>query len=491
MSSFDIRAFRRADRDQLARLVNSHAAAVMPGASVSVNTVLSQLEREPDEFIVDPWVSERRTLVAEQSGAIVAAALMLRYRADTDVGETYRNAGEIRWLLFWPMAPADNRFWEDGHAAADVLMNACLAQFDTWHVTHRHADGALPHPGVYGVPAQWPHIEHLYERHDFDPGHTEIILMADLDRVDEPGEAPLAGLAVQRLLGVNGTRLTAHIDGEPVGSIEVRRRRAPPARCRYLVGASRRSMASPRPLRSAARLRLAGRDRDDRVPRPEWLHGDHSHAKRLDSSRHPSRTHPITAPEHIQSTRPATGGAGRYRCSVSPGRQGSAGAAGAGDERGHDVGGVAVKAVAGAVVTHRCAWVGVRRCFLDITQWDASVERGGDERDSWAFEVHRRVTSCDDANIELPARAHRVASDEIVWFLPELNPDADVVEWMAVRITERPSREVEAVDHHSHTSVSRRPAAVPTANGVHGFAHIQVNGPHRSWPLVRRRHLDA
>ena len=120
MSSFDIRAFRRADRDQLARLVNSHAAAVMPGASVSVNTVLSQLEREPDEFIVDPWVSERRTLVAEQSGAIVAAALMLRYRADTDVGETYRNAGEIRWLLFWPMAPADNPFWEDGHAAANA-----------------------------------------------------------------------------------------------------------------------------------------------------------------------------------------------------------------------------------------------------------------------------------------------------------------------------------------------------------------------------------
>lgn len=221
MSLFDIRAFRRTDRDQLARLVNSHAAAVMPGASVSVNTVLSQLEREPGEFIVDPWVSERRTLVAEQSGAIVAAALMLRYRADRDVGETYRNAGEIRWLLFWPMAPEDNPFWEDGHAAADALMNACLAQFDTWHVTHRHADGALPHPGVYGVPAQWPHIERLYERHGFNPGHTEIILMADLDRVDEPGEAPLAGLTVQRLLGVNGTRLTAHIDGEPVGLIEV------------------------------------------------------------------------------------------------------------------------------------------------------------------------------------------------------------------------------------------------------------------------------
>jgi hypothetical protein len=37
-------------------------AAVVPGVSVSVNTVLSQLEHEPGEFIVDPWIAERKTL---------------------------------------------------------------------------------------------------------------------------------------------------------------------------------------------------------------------------------------------------------------------------------------------------------------------------------------------------------------------------------------------------------------------------------------------
>jgi GNAT superfamily N-acetyltransferase len=221
-SSFSVRPFRRSDRDQLTRLVNGHAAAVVPGASVSVNTVLNQLEREPGELIVGPWVAERHAVVAEQAGAIVAAALLARYRDDGDVGETYRNAGEIRWLLFWPMAPHDNPFWQDGHDAANAVMGCALEQFDAWRVASQHASGDLPHPGVYGVPAQWPHVENLYRRHGFEQaGPTEIILMADLDRFDPPGEAPLPGLAVRRLVGVNGTRLTAHLDGEPVAHLEV------------------------------------------------------------------------------------------------------------------------------------------------------------------------------------------------------------------------------------------------------------------------------
>ena len=222
MSSFQIRPFRRGDRDQLTSLVNGHVAAVMPGASVSVNAVLNQLEREPGEFIVDPWVAERCAYVAEQGGAIVAASLLLRYRNDADVGPVYRNAGELRWLLFWPMAPADNPFWHDGHDAADALMQTCLGQLDAWGVTRRYADGNLPYPGVYGVPAQWPHLEKLYERHGFaDVGPVEIVMLAELDRIDEPGEPPIPGLAVRRLVGVNGTRVTAHVEGVQLGHIEV------------------------------------------------------------------------------------------------------------------------------------------------------------------------------------------------------------------------------------------------------------------------------
>jgi hypothetical protein len=99
-----VRPFRRADRDQLTELINMHVAAVVPGVSVSVNTVLGALERQPDEFITDPWVGRRVTLVAEQRGHVVAAAHLLRYRADDEVGRSYRDIGEIDWFVCRPPA---------------------------------------------------------------------------------------------------------------------------------------------------------------------------------------------------------------------------------------------------------------------------------------------------------------------------------------------------------------------------------------------------
>src|ERR1700728_1703785 len=105
MPAIEVRPFRRPDRDQLTALVNAHAAAVVPGAGVSVAAVLSHLERQPGETITDPWVAERATLVAEQQHAVVAAAHPLRYFADERAGASYRGSGDIRWLLFWPVAP--------------------------------------------------------------------------------------------------------------------------------------------------------------------------------------------------------------------------------------------------------------------------------------------------------------------------------------------------------------------------------------------------
>ena len=140
MSEVRVRPFRRADREQLTALVDAHIQAVVPGLSVSVNTVLSRLERDPGEFIVDPWVAERATLVAEQRGRVVAAA--------------------------------------------DALMTACLAQLRRWEVTHWYADGSLPAPGVYGLPEQWPHIRALHERAGFvHDGPTEVVLLARVDRL--------------------------------------------------------------------------------------------------------------------------------------------------------------------------------------------------------------------------------------------------------------------------------------------------------------------
>jgi GNAT superfamily N-acetyltransferase len=223
MPSIQVRPFRRADRHQLTDLVNGHAAAVVPGLGISVAAVLSQLERQPGEYIVDPWVSERLTLVAEQNERVVAAAHLLRYSGDERVSPPYRNIGEISWLLFWPEGPRiSSPYWTDATQAAEKLMAACIGQLADWGVTSQSASGDLPVPGVYGVPEQWPHIRALYERAGFThDGHTEIVLLAAVEDLRRPADPPIAGLTVRRSVGLNGTRLSAVLGEEVIGYIEV------------------------------------------------------------------------------------------------------------------------------------------------------------------------------------------------------------------------------------------------------------------------------
>ncbi|MET8826928.1 N-acetyltransferase [Streptomyces sp. NPDC004610] len=212
-----VRPFHRADRDQLTDLINLHVAAVLPGVSVSVNTVLSSLERQPDEFITDPWVAERITLIAESRRHVVAAAHLLRYRADDEVGDDYRGTGEIGWFVSRP----GTSLQPDADKAAELLMNACLAQLARWDVRACLADGALPAPAVYGVPRPWPHIRAVYENAGFrHTGDTEILLITRVDDLPEPQHRP--GVRVERTLGECGTRFTAYAaDGDALGHIEI------------------------------------------------------------------------------------------------------------------------------------------------------------------------------------------------------------------------------------------------------------------------------
>jgi GNAT superfamily N-acetyltransferase len=233
MSEVQVRPFRRADREQLTALVNAHIQAVVPGVSVSVNTVMSQLERDPGEFIVDPWVAERTTLVAEQRRRVVAAAHLLRYGSGEDVGQAYRGTAEINWLLYWPEA----NHWPDSAEAAGSLMDACLDRLRSWEVEHWHADGALPAPGVYGVPQQWPHVRALYERAGFaHDGHVEVVLLARVDELPRPAAPPLEGLRLERSVGESGTRLSGLVGDELIGFVEVETNLAEGGRLAHLGG---------------------------------------------------------------------------------------------------------------------------------------------------------------------------------------------------------------------------------------------------------------
>lgn len=218
MSSVEVRPFRRADRAQLTALVNAHAAAVVPGASVSVNALLSHLERDAGEFVVDPWVRERQTLVAEQRGRVVAAVHLLRYGSGEEVRDSYRGAGEVRWFLCWPLAP----YWPGSETAGDVLLAASVAQLDRWGVTRQYADGTLPVPGVYGLPEQWPHVRDAFLRAGFThSGRVELVYLADVAELAGGPRLELPGLELRRVLGINGTRLSALRGEELVGFVEV------------------------------------------------------------------------------------------------------------------------------------------------------------------------------------------------------------------------------------------------------------------------------
>jgi GNAT superfamily N-acetyltransferase len=202
-----IRPFRRSDREQLTALVNAHVAAVIPGVTVSVNALLNQLEREPGEAIVDPWVIERRTLVAVERDAIVGGAHLLRYGDDDRVSDSYRNLAEIRWFVF-------------AGDSGTALMAESLSVLREWRPARIAADGSLPAFGVYGVPATWPHVRALYVEAGFvQQGKTEILSWVELERVAAKQAPP--GLTLERSVGKNGTRFTAVAESGPVGMIEV------------------------------------------------------------------------------------------------------------------------------------------------------------------------------------------------------------------------------------------------------------------------------
>lgn len=209
----EVRPFARSDRDQLADLVNAHIGAVVPGWAVPVASLLSQLEREPGEYVVDPWVNQRSTLVAIERDRLVAAAHLKRYAADDRVGDAYRGAGEIAWLVFWPDHPDAGR----------AVIEGALRQLDTWAVRVQYADGSLPTTATYGVPDAWPHVRRLYEAAGFDPagGQIELQLAGSLDGVDDPGGPPVDGVVLERVVGPLATSFNARLDGEVIGAFEV------------------------------------------------------------------------------------------------------------------------------------------------------------------------------------------------------------------------------------------------------------------------------
>lgn len=209
----DVRPFSRSDPDGVTSLVNRHVATCLPGGSIPTAALLSQMERDTAEFIIDPWVIDRHTIVGIDRDRVVAATHLKRYGNGARVSDSYRDTGIIDWLVCDPASLA----------VGAAVVKAAAAVFDGWSVREWGFDCGLPALGVYGVPDSWPHVQQLLVDAGYNDtdGQIEWVLAGDLNNIAPPGDAPVAALELRRVVGTLGVAFEAHLGGRRVGVFEV------------------------------------------------------------------------------------------------------------------------------------------------------------------------------------------------------------------------------------------------------------------------------
>lgn len=205
MSAVTIRRFHRSDRAALTRIVNSHVAALLPGAQLSTQRILAQLEDEPDETVTNSWVDARSCLVAERSGTVVSLALVVHYSDVPETSKALRGLTSLRWVV--------------GDVDDPEALDAVIAAATQWALAHRSREifyeGAMPVPGCHGTPETWPHVANALDRSGFDAG---------FDSLDTWGKVPALAsepVTLARSVGVCGTRFSSLDDEGVVGFLEV------------------------------------------------------------------------------------------------------------------------------------------------------------------------------------------------------------------------------------------------------------------------------
>lgn len=205
-----IESFQAHHLAQLRDLINIHVSAITPGWAMSEQYIQRHLTVNPYQPIIDPWVVERKTLVALHRNQVVGAAHLLRYGTEEPVGGNYVGAVDIAWFLFW-----------GGHETlAGELLAACHQQMDVWNARSRFAfDSHLPISTYGGIPDAWQHIMAFFESAGYQASHGGTVYGGTLDAIAAPGDAPLTGLTMKRT--VRGDRqavsFVAVLNGEYIG----------------------------------------------------------------------------------------------------------------------------------------------------------------------------------------------------------------------------------------------------------------------------------
>ncbi len=198
----------------LRELVNHHLSAVVPGWTLPDEAVAAHLQRDYGEYVTDPWVIERATLLATEGWRVLAAAHLLRYGEGEEAGKDFRGAGEIGWLLSLPERPE----------AAAAVLSAARERLCSWGVSRELVSGGgLPVvPALVGVPDCWPHVAAALQEFGYTAGadHREAVYGGTLAIVPEPGDPPLPDLEIRRSVGEFGVRFSAVRRGEEIGRLE-------------------------------------------------------------------------------------------------------------------------------------------------------------------------------------------------------------------------------------------------------------------------------
>ena len=198
----------RSHLPQVLALVNSHLSTVIPGWSLTADYFWERLQSEPQEYITDPWVVERKSIVGIVKDRVCAAAHLRRYGDDT----RWKGTGEIDWILFWP----------EEREAGEAVMTECRRQMDAWQVVDEQISGPLPVPACVGIPDVWPHISGLVEQFGYSANEDidESVYGGTLNEISAPGEPPVSDVTIHRDAGEFGTRFVARLDGNDIAHCE-------------------------------------------------------------------------------------------------------------------------------------------------------------------------------------------------------------------------------------------------------------------------------
>lgn len=198
---------------QLQKLVNSHLSTIIPGWALPIDYIVSRLTAEPDEYIIDPWVIERRTIVVAERGSVSAAAHLFHYGNGPEVSKDYNEAGEMKWFLAWP----------DAADSASALLEAVQEQMERWQVKNYYAANNLPVPLAGGLPDVWPHIGSFLERAGFytEFRGTEAIYGGGLPGLELQSKPPVAGIRIERHVDRDGPCFKVFHGKEEAGSFSI------------------------------------------------------------------------------------------------------------------------------------------------------------------------------------------------------------------------------------------------------------------------------